>query len=271
MTGLHLAQIATALVVAGTPWCVVAIAARVASWHARSVHMPFGLPRSVTRLGLTTAGMLPLVAAPAVLLSPRSLVMAGIDIVVFIGLSILGLRALSEIVAASRSAREEDATSRAAPLSPRRPGEYLSWPWRVLPFATAAAGLTLFVWRIALARLDTNSWLPIACACFAIVFLWLYEAWMKDEVSGGHTADLSEDDARHRRMLRIVLSIELALIAGFMGIAHGLLGLNWSVNAAWGAVLALAGAILGVLGCGFALSSELTRRRYRAFPLASTE
>jgi hypothetical protein len=256
MTAMHLLQAAAALVAAGTPWCVVRMASEVASRHARSVRAPYLVPRSVARLGWVTVWALPLVAAPAFWLQPPSLLMAGIDGVGFIGLSIVGLRALSEIQDASRPACEVIATTRTATLRPRRLGQYLAWPWRALPCAALLLGLALFGWRFVLPHANRRLLLPVAFAGFSVVFFWLYETWMRGEVSGGHSPDSAEDHA-----------VELAMVLGCIGVAHALLDLDWSLNGAWGAGVALAGAALGIVGCALAVSSDLCRRRYTPVPL----
>ena len=43
-----------------------------------------------------------------------------------------------------------------------------------------------------------------------------------------------------------------------------LLELDWIDDAGWVAVASVTGALAGILGCAFALSSDLSRRRYRA-------
>ncbi|MGH7467953.1 MAG: hypothetical protein ACRENP_08205 [Longimicrobiales bacterium] len=266
MTWMHLVQLAAAFIAGSTPWCVVRIAAQVASRHARAVDTPFVMPRSVARLGRITVFVLVLVAAAALGLPAPSLAMGLIDGAVFIGLAIVGLRALSEVQDASRPAREVDATIRAATLRSRRLDQYLAWPWRVLPYGAAGLGVATFVWRVALLNSHQRLWLPVACACFSVVFLWLYETWMRSEVAGGRSADLSGDHDRHRRRLQMVFAVELALILVFLGIAHALLDLAWSVHGVLAASLALTGAGFGVVGCALALSSELPRRRYPLVP-----
>jgi hypothetical protein len=47
-------------------------------------------------------------------------------------------------------------------------------------------------------------------------------------------------------------------------VGHTLLELDWIDDAGWVAVASVTGALAGILGCAFALSSDLSRRRYRA-------
>ncbi len=267
MSSLHLAQVAAALVAAGTPWCVVRVALYVASRHAESVRSAFPMPPSVARLGRWTLWSLPLVAAPALWLTPPSLLMGAIDVAWFVGLSVLGLAALSDIDEASRSARDVATTVRTASLRPRALSQHVGWMRRWLPAAAAAVGLSTFGWRLASPGGDRRVWIPLAFVCFTGVFLWLYETWMRDEISGGRSADVANDDLRYGRRLRMILTVELMMVVGCLGVAHALLDLNWSVNGGWGAAIALAGASVGIVGCALAVSSELARRRYLPAPL----
>ena len=47
-------------------------------------------------------------------------------------------------------------------------------------------------------------------------------------------------------------------------VGHTLLELDWIDDAGWVAVASVTGALAGILGCALALSSDLSRRRYRA-------
>ncbi len=59
-----------------------------------------------------------------------------------------------------------------------------------------------------------------------------------------------------------IFAVELTLAVGLVAAGHALLGSDWTRDGAWVAFASLAGAVLGVLGCALALSSELSRRRY---------
>jgi hypothetical protein len=105
--------------------------------------------------------------------------------------------------------------------------------------------------------------LPVAFALIASTFLWLYEAWIHGLVTGPTVPDSNDADQERRRSIRMVFASEFILVTGFLALAHGLLDLDWTARGAWGAIAAVGGGVLGVIGCALALSSDLITRRYR--------
>jgi hypothetical protein len=190
--------------------------------------------------------------------------MAVVSVVVFTGLSALGLRALNELDATTHDARCIDSATRAASLVARKRFHYLPSSWRLVLFGVTIAGLALFAWRVAApSGVDRRLFLPVACALIAAVFLWLYEVWIHNLVTGPAVVDSADSDTARRRSIRIVFATEASLVVGFLVLAHSLLDLDWIAAGAWAVIMLVTGAVLGVIGCALALSSDLITRRYR--------
>jgi hypothetical protein len=99
----------------------------------------------------------------------------------------------------------------------------------------------------------------IGFAAAALVFLWLYEVWAHQVITGPIVAG----DAGHlRRVVRRIFAMELLLVVVCVGTAHALLNLDWAANGTLGAAIALAGSVIAVAGCALAVASELVGRRY---------
>jgi hypothetical protein len=265
MMNAQTAQVAAALLVAATPWIVVRVARAAAARHPRAAGEsvpPFTAP---ALLGRATATAAFLVGAFAVLLPAPSALMSVIDVAVFVGLSTLALRALHELDNATRGARLVESTTRAASLVPRRHQHYLPVYWRIMQFGVTLAGLALFTWRVTIPSLSNRRlFLPVFFALIAPVFLCLYEAWIHGLVTGPTVPESNDVDQERRRSIRMVFATEFGLVAGFLALAHVLLDLDRSASGAWAATAAIAGGLLGVIGCALALSSDLMTRRYRA-------
>jgi hypothetical protein len=107
---------------------------------------------------------------------------------------------------------------------------------------------------------------PVAFALSACVFSWLYEAWIRALVMGPLTPGSDDSSGVRRRSIRLVFAAEAVLVTVFLALAHGLLDVDWTARSPWPALTSIAGALLGVLGCALALSSDLVMRRYRAVP-----
>jgi hypothetical protein len=106
--------------------------------------------------------------------------------------------------------------------------------------------------------------MPVTFILAAPVFLWLYEAWMRNEISGEAGVDGEREGfARRHRRVRRILAAEIILVTGLAGIGHALLGLDWNEQGLQATIGTIAGALLSVVGCALALSSELGRRRYQ--------
>jgi hypothetical protein len=102
MTDLQVSQLAVALFVAVTPWCVVRIALMVATRHARSVNASLARLMTLRWMNRATAVALVAAAAAGVWFKPPSLAMAAVDWALFAGLALMALRTLSELAEAAR-------------------------------------------------------------------------------------------------------------------------------------------------------------------------
>ena len=96
----------------------------------------------------------------------------------------------------------------------------------------------------------------------APVFLWLYEVWMREEVSGGTVEDVASRAASRVRKVRLIFAAELILVLCFNLAGHALLDLDWSAPPPWAGFVLAASAAIGITGCALAVSSDLARRRY---------
>jgi hypothetical protein len=262
MNSLQLAQLTTALVVAATPWIVVRVACEVASLHAGAVQQRFEPPHTVRPLLHATLAAILVAGAAAVWLPAPSRWMVAVDILMFLLLAALALRALGEIERVSLPAREVASTKRMAPLTPRRIGDYLPWSRRMLAPGVALIGLALLVARLTDAPAGRRALAPIGFALAALVFLWLYEVWLRQLVTGPFVPNVTELEPLRRRLVHLVFYIELALVTVLLGAAHALLDLDWTIYGVWAAGITLTAALAGVVGCAFAVSSELAYRRY---------
>jgi hypothetical protein len=262
MRSAQLAQLVAALIAVLTPWVVVRIAFAVASRQARSVQMAITRPIAMATLDrLTIVVLVPAVAAAVALPAP-SFWMGVLDLALFAGLAIAGLRALGAIDEASRPAREGTAPVREASLKPRRLGDYVSPAWRGALILAQTTALGFFAWRLFQPASDRRLLVPVIFALAAPVFTWLYEVWMRELAAGGDVTT-GDADAQRRRRIRQVFVMEVVLAATCLAVGHGLLDLDWNRHAAWGTGLSLAGACAGVVGCALAVSSELGRRKYQ--------
>ncbi len=257
MTTLHYWSIAAALISAATPWFVVRVALAVARTHA-----PFPTPPGVYRLGVLTIVACVAATAAAFFLPPPSVVVAAIDLLCFAAMATLGLFALGDISEASRPAREIAAATRTASLRPRRLKDYVPVLWRLLPPTITSAGLALLAWRLSLPGPDRRLLVPVTLVLAAPVFLWLYEVWMREEVSGGSVEDAPSRATSRIRKVRLIFAAELTLVVSLNLAGHALLDLDWSAPPPWAAFVLAASAAIGIAGCALAVSSELARRRY---------
>jgi len=254
MRGLAVAQLSAPLLAICTPWLVASIALRVAT---TPVGGPAAHVHSMKLLRAITLGAAIATATATMILgrSPWMLLMAGLG---FAAAALVALRVLGEIDDLTRPARRVTSTERTASLTPRRPGEYLPWSWRLAAAGTAALGATAFVVRAASIVNGRRMFMPIMFAGAALVFLWLYEVWGHQVITGPILAP----DARNlRRVVRRIFAMELLLVGACLGTAHALLTFD-SANSTLGAAIALAGGIVAVAGCALALASGLVGQRY---------
>jgi hypothetical protein len=241
---------------------VVRIAFEVAARQARSVQMTIARPSVMNMLDRLTLAAIVVAVTAAIALPARSLWMGVLDLALFGGLAIAGLKALGAIDEASRPSREGTAQVREASLKRRRLSHYVSPAWRGALMLAQTTALGLFAWRLLQPASDRRLLVPVMFALGAPVFTWLYEVWMRELVAGGNVAT-GDADAHRRRRIRQVFVLEIVLAVTCLAVGHALLDLNWDRHAGWGTGLSLAGACAGVVGCALAVSSELGRRRYR--------
>jgi hypothetical protein len=257
MKGLAIAQLSGALLAACTPWLVASIALRVATAQAGAPdpHLPsMKLLRVITVAGATAVSIATVIVAP----SPWMLLIDGLAFATAAGVA---LRLLGEIDDLTRPARQLGSAERTASLRPRKAGEYLPWSWRLAAAGTAVLGATAFVVRASSVGAGRRMFMPIMFAAAALVFLWLYEVWAHQAITGPIVAG----EAGHlRRVVRRIFAMELVLVVACLGTAHALLGLDWAANGTLGAAIALAGGVVGVAGCALAVASGLVGRRYEA-------
>ncbi len=131
-------------------------------------------------------------------------------------------------------------------------------------YGVGLAGVVAFAVRVATPGADRRLLVPLTLAFAAVVFLWLYEVWIQQLVSGPATPE-GQAPGTCQRFIRGVFAMEAALVAGCLTAAHLLLDLDWNASGAYGAVVSLTAGVLAVAGCALALSSDLTQRRYVPF------
>jgi hypothetical protein len=262
MTALHLPQLAAAIVAATAPCLVVEVVRRAAQRFARYTQGSLPALPGVGRLRRVTLAALPPLAALALWLPPQSGWMGIIDLAAFGVLSAPALFALREIDRASKRMREIRADVRAASLAPRRVSQYLPWPARVAPYAIVAAGLLLLAWRLTVPMPARMFVVPLGFALAAGAFLFLYEAWIAGVVTGPVVATAPAEPELRLRFVRTLQIIEVVLVAIMLTVTHVLLDVDWTRHAGWAAAVALAGAVVAIVGCALALSSDVFRQAY---------
>jgi hypothetical protein len=255
MTALAVARLSAALLAVCTPWLVASIALRVAasSGGAPAPHVP-----SMKLLRAMTVGAALAASIAAAILGPSLWVLL-VVVLGFGAAAVVALRVLGEIDDLTRTTRQVSAAERAASLRPRNAGAYLPWSWRLTAAATAVLGAAAFVVRASSIVGDRRMFEPVVFSVAALVFLWLYEVWAHQVITGPIVAG----DAGHlRRVVRLIFAMELLLVVACLGTAHALLGLDSAANSTLRAAIALAGGVVGVAGCALALASGLVGRRY---------
>ena len=263
MTGSLLAQLASALLSAGTPLLVAAIVMRVARAHAESFGLSLATPHSFKRLTRITAWtMLPAGVAAATLPAPTPwmFLVGGLGFAIT---AIPGWRVLADIDRASLPARELASPSRTASLIPRRAHQYLPWRWRVLPYALTLAGIVAFVIRTTRPLAHRQLLVPAVFVFASTMFVLLYETWIQHVATG---PAVSGEMYERARLVRRIFAVEIALVVTTLGVAHAVLDLNWSTHDSLAATLCLVGGGVGIAGCALALASGLIGRRYQPAP-----
>ena len=163
---------------------------------------------------------------------------------------------------AARPAREVATNTRSASLRPRRLNDHVRVIWRLVPVTITVASLATFAWRLSVPGPDRRLLLPAAFALAAPVFIWLYEVWMREEVSGGSADGDPSREASRLTKVRLIFAAELTLVLWLTLSGHALLDLDWAAPRPWAGVVVVTSAVLGIAGCALAVSSDLARRRY---------
>ena len=255
MQSITVVQLPAALLAVCTPWLVASIALRVATTHAGA---PAPHVQSMKPLHATTLVAAIAVSIATVILAP-SLWMIPIVGLGFVTCAVAARRALGEIEDLTRPARLVETAERSASLRPRYAQEYIPWSWRLAAAGTAVLGATAFVVRASSVGNYRRMLMPITFAAAALIFLWLYEVWTHQLITGPVVAG---DAGDLRRVVRRIFAMEAVLVVACLGTAHALLNLNWAANGALGAVIAFTGSVVAVAGCGLAVASGLVGRRY---------
>jgi hypothetical protein len=255
MTDLISAQLPATLLAVCTPWLVASIALRVATTAAgaSATHVQSRkLLRAMTLGAAMAASTATVILGP----SPWALLVVGLG---FGGTAIIALRVLGEIDDLTRPARQVNSTERAASLRPRKAGDYLPWSWRLAAAGAAVLGAAAFVARASSATGGGQMFMPITFAAAALVFLWLYEVWAHQVITGPTVAG---DEGHLRRVVRRIFSMEVLLVVTCLGAAHALLDLDWAVHGTLGTAIELAGGVVATAGCALAVASGLVGQRY---------
>ena len=256
------AQIVAANIAALAPLIVVRVAWHVGARHAASVGLPLARPRSMTAVG-TAGAAASLIATIAVIgiggPSPWTLAVAGLAFAVP---AALALRALGDIDAATRSARDIGAVVRKASLARRVPTHFVPASWRATHLIASGLALGGFAYRLASAIEYRSSLVPVVFAFGTVVFLAMYEMWLSDVVRGPLVHDERYDAVAHVRIARRIFVAEVAVVWSCLTGAHILLNLDWARHGDVGASVSMATGVIGVLGCALLVASGLHRRAY---------
>ena len=137
-----------------------------------------------------------------------------------------------------------------------------------MPVCAVALATPLMAIRLMMPpALGEQRLIPVACILAALVFLWLYDRWLDQEVSGAQVADAAEAESGRLQRVDTISRWQAGLVIGYAVLGHLLLSINWVHDPDWirgaGMAGALAGGLLGVIGCARALTSDLHARRYR--------
>jgi hypothetical protein len=216
---------------------------------------------ALRKLNLATLVLGAAVAGSVLFVTPPSLTFAAVSLGAFAILAVFGFAALQAIDLATHEARVIDTAERVASLRPREFGAHLALSLRLVPYALTAVGLATFVYQLLQPMAGRRLFLSVAFAGAAVVFLFLYDAWMREEVSGGQ-AEGGRAPGETFGHVRRIFVMQTALVATSLIVANVLAGIDWTRQLELAVFVALAGAVAGVIGCANALASGLTGRRY---------
>jgi hypothetical protein len=266
MTIQHLPQLAAALLVVVIPLGIVRVALALARRHAAESGAGPLMPISLralqigTRVGAAVAGV------AALALAPPSLLSGVINVALFMVLAAVASPVLATIHRAARTATQAPFSIREASLGPRRISDVLPVSWRVSLYAGTIAGAAAFGLRWIWHGAPREPFVPAVFAGAAIVFVVLYDVWIRELVTGPVLAG-APPEAEHRARLRRVRALfagQVLLSVACLCVAHGLLSLDFETHELAASALSIFGAVVGFAGCAVALALPLTRRAYQA-------
>jgi hypothetical protein len=262
MTLPQILQAGIVLLAAATPWLVVAIAHRQARTHVKNSSAALAAARPARRrlAAATIVASLPL-AVLALRVTPPSGRLGLATVAAVVVLLSFGMAALRAIDRATAPEREVATPTRVASLQPRRFDAVVPSGGRWRSYGVTILGAFGVIYQALRPAPGQRLLVPIVFALAAVVFLFLYEAWMREEVSGGRAEGAMELDTIRRRVRRIQ-RLQLLLVTGLLLVANAIVGLDWTTHTSACLLLTLTGAVLGVLGCAHALASGFTTRRY---------
>ena len=259
----RLAQVILSVGTVSIPWLVVVVALARAKALARSGGSQLTTPRTARWLAFTTIASCFAFIVVAWWFRASSREFSVSLVATVTALLGLGWFALRDVGDAVNDLREVDASVRQAALKRRRVSEYLPVAWRFVPMAVATAGLLVGAWRITLPLPGRRLWLPVIFAVAALIFAWLYDAWIKQEVLGGQIDGAPGSPHDLPRTVRRIFAWECALAAGFVAASHLLLSANWTQQSLGPTVIIVATGVLGTVGCALILAHEIVRTKYR--------
>jgi hypothetical protein len=262
MTGANLWQMLFGLVAVLTPWAVVATARSMV--RPPAVADRIRRSEDARRLLLATAVAAAIVGIAGAGLAPLSPAMGFVDLIGFAVTSAIAWPVLAALDRASRAGRETPSPLRISFVRPRRVFEYASLVWRALALVASASGVLAMAVRVFLRDVDGRRLLvPVLFVLIAPVFAILHEVWLRQVVSEGAIAEDDDLEEQIRRDAAMVQRWGTVLVVAFVTLGHVLLDVNWLLQPGLAFSGALAGAVLGVVGCAHLLASDVMTRRYR--------
>jgi hypothetical protein len=266
MTIQHLPQLAAALLVIVIPLGIVRVVMALARRHAAESGAGPLMPISLSALQIATSVGAAVAGLAALTLAPPSLLSGVINVALFMVLAAIASPVLGRINRAARFAIEAPVPVREASLGPRRISDVLPVSWRMLLYAGTGVGAAAFGLRWMLRGAPSEPFVPAVFAGAAIVFVGLYDVWIRELVMGPVLAG-APPEAEHRARLRRVRALfagQVLLSVACLCVAHGLLWLDFETHELAASALSIGGAVVGFAGCAVALALPLTRRAYQA-------
>ena len=262
---IHVLLLAYALLVVGTPLIVTRVVA-VSAGQRSAAERPLA---GATAMGFSELAVWSLIGSP---LETSPLVWHAVEMGLFVALAAgFGWPALQQIEKAARAAARTAAIAagsdraRTANLRPRRVSDVLPIAAQAVPFVVAAAATAMNVSTVLWDRSGNHR--PGFAFTFtgcALVFLALYAVWMHQEMLAPPLAGAPDAHDAHDRTVRVrrVYAAQVAIVVALMAVGAVFARLDWSGGQARSMVMCagLTGALIGVVGSAYALSSGLGAR-----------